>query len=145
MLSTVFVVGNVDIKQYNDTGNLKDKREIRNTVTAVGKDVISARLVGNTLAIMSHMAAGNSNTAATVTQTALGNELGRVAFDSVARVTNTISYIATFPAGTATGNVSEAGIFNSTSGGNMLCRTSFTPLTKASGDTIVITWNVTIQ
>jgi len=145
MLSTVFVVGNVDIKQYNDTGNLKDKREIRNTVTAVGKDVISARLVGNTLAIMSHMAAGNSNTAATVTQTALGNELGRVTFDSVARVTNTISYIATFPAGTATGNVSEAGIFNSTSGGNMLCRTSFTPLTKASGDTIVITWNVTIQ
>jgi hypothetical protein len=145
MLSTVFVVGNVDIKQYNDTGNLKDKREIRNTVTAVGKDVISARLVGNTLAIMSHMAAGNSNTAATVTQTALGTELGRVAFDSVARVTNTISYIATFPAGTATGNISEAGIFNNTSGGNMLCRTSFTPLTKASGDTIVITWNVTIQ
>ena len=145
MLSTVYVVGNVDIKQFNDTGSLKDQRTIKNTVTAVGKDVIAARLTGNTLAIMSHMAAGNSTTAAAVTQTALGSELGRVVLDSVARVTNTISYIATFPAGTATGNVSEAGIFNSTSGGNMLCRTSFTPLTKASGDTIVIAWNVTIQ
>lgn len=145
MLSIVHVVGNVDIKQFNDIGILKDQRTIKNTVTAVGKDVITARLVGNTLAIMSHMAAGNSNTAASVSQTGLGSELGRVALDSVSRVTNTISYIATFPAGTATGNISEAGIFNSSSGGNMLCRTSFTPLTKASGDTIVITWNVTIQ
>lgn len=145
LLSTVHVVGNVDIKQYNDTGSLVVHREIKNTVTAVGKDVIASRLVGNTIAVMSHMAAGNSNVAASISQTALGSELGRVALDSTSRATNTITYIATFPAGSATGNISETGIFNNSSGGNMLCRTSFTPLTKASGDTIVITWNVTIQ
>ena len=83
-------------------------------------------------------------TPAATSQTALGTELGRVALDSTTRATNTITYVATFPAGTGTGAITEAGILNAGATGNMLCRTVFGVVTKASGDTVVITWNVTV-
>ena len=141
---TIKVIGNLHIVNTGSDGIVKDERSVSNLVVAVGKQVIAARLVGNTLAVPSYMAVGSSNTAATTSQTALGTELGRVVLDSTTRTTNTIAYVATFPAGTGTGTLTEAGIFNASSSGNMLCRTNFNDVNKASGDTMVITWNVTI-
>jgi len=141
---SVNVKGNLEVILLDETGKQKDYRKVNNLVVAVGKDVIASRLVGNSLAIMSHMAVGQSATAAATSQTALGSEVGRVSLDSTARSTNTITYVATFPAGTGTGALTEAGILNAGTSGNMLCRTVFSTVTKASGDTVVITWNVTV-
>ena len=141
---SVKVKGNLEVILLDETGKQKDYRKVNNLVVAVGKDVIASRLVGNALAVMSHMAVGASDTAAATSQTALGTELGRVALDSTTRATNTITYVATFPAGTGTGAITEAGILNAGATGNMLCRTVFGVVTKASGDTVVITWNVTV-
>lgn len=141
---SVNVKGNLEVILLDESGKQKDYRKVNNLVVAVGKDVIASRLVGNALAVMSHMAVGSSNTAAATSQTALGTELGRVALDSTSRATNTITYVATFPAGTGTGSITEAGILNAGASGNMLCRTVFGVVTKASGDTVVITWNVTV-
>lgn len=141
---TLKIVGNLTVTLFDQTGVIKDTREINNLVVAVGKDLIASRLVGNSLPIPSHMALGSSATAAATSQTALGGELGRVALDSTSRSSNTIAYIATFGAGTATGTVQEAGIFNDGSSGNMLCRTTFSAVNKAAGDTVVVTWNVTV-
>ena len=141
---SVNVKGNLEVILLDESGKQKDYRKVNNLVVAVGKDVIASRLVGNALAVMSHMAVGSSTTPAATSQTALGTELGRVALDSTTRATNTITYVATFPAGTGTGSITEAGILNAGSTGNMLCRTVFGVVTKASGDTVVITWNVTV-
>jgi len=141
---SVRAIGNLEVKLLDSTGTLKDIRNVNNLVVAVGKDVIASRLVGNTLALPSYMAVGSGNTAASTSQTTLGTELGRVVLDSTTRTTNTIAYIATFGAGTGTGSLAEAGIFNAVTSGNMLCRTVFSTVTKAAGDTVVITWNVTI-
>jgi hypothetical protein len=141
---SVNVKGNLEVILLDETGKQKDYRKVNNLVVAVGKDVIASRLVGNSLAIMSHMAVGSSSTAAATSQTALGTELGRVSLDSTTRASNTITYVATFPAGTGTGSITEAGILNAGTTGNMLCRTVFGVVTKASGDTVVITWNVTV-
>lgn len=141
---SVTAKGSLQIKKFNEKNELTDLRNVNNLVVAVGKDVIAARLIGNTLAVFSHMSVGTSNTAATTSQTALGAEAARVALDSTSRTTNTLSYVATFPAGTGTGTLTEAGIFNAGASGNMLCRTNFNDVNKAAGDTIVITWNVTI-
>jgi hypothetical protein len=141
---SINVKGNLEVILLDETGKQKDYRKINNLVVAVGKDTIASRMVGNTTAIMSHMAVGTSNTAATTSQTALGTEIGRVALDSTSRSTNTITYVATFPAGTGTGALTEAGIFNASSSGDLLCRTVFGVVTKAAGDTVVITWNVTV-
>ncbi len=141
---SVNVKGNLEVILLDQSGNQKDYRKIENLVVAVGKEVIAARLVGNTLAVMSHMAVGSDNTAATTSQTTLGTELGRVVLDSTSRSSNTITYVATFPAGTGTGSLAEAGILNASSSGNLLCRTVFGVVTKAAGDSVVITWNVTV-
>jgi hypothetical protein len=141
---SVNVKGNLEVILLDKTGKQKDYRKVNNLVVAVGKDVIASRLVGNSLAVMSHMALGSDATPAATGQTALGGELGRVVLDSTSRASNTITYVATFPAGTGTGSITEAGILNASSTGNMLCRTVFGVVTKASGDTIVITWNVTV-
>lgn len=142
---TVNVTGRLKIVRLDDSGNEKEVREVKNLIVAVGKNIITSRLVGNTTAIPSHMAVGSSNTAATTAQTALGTELSRVSLDSSTRTNNTIAYIATFPAGVGTGTITEAGIFNAGSSGSMLCRTNFNEVNKAPGDVIVITWNVTIS
>ena len=141
---SVNVKGNLEVILLDETGKQKDYRKVNNLVVAVGKDVIASRLVGNSLAVMSHMAVGSSTTPAATSQTALGTELGRVSLDSTSRASNTITYVATFPAGTGTGSITEAGILNAGATGNMLCRTVFGVVTKASGDTVVITWNVTV-
>lgn len=136
--------GSLHIQKFNSEQVLTDERHVNNLVVAVGKDVIAARLLGNSLPVFSHMAMGSSNTAATTSQTTLGAEEGRVALDSSTRTANTLEYVATFPAGTATATLTEAGIFNDGTTGNMLCRTNFNDVNKAAGDTIIITWNVTI-
>ena len=142
---TVNVTGRLKIAHFDESGKEKDFREVKNLVVAVGKNIITSRLTGNTTAIPSHMAVGSANTAATTAQTALGTQLGRVTLDSSVRTNNTIAYIATFPAGTGTGSITEAAIFNASSAGDMLCRTNFNEVNKAAGDVIVITWNVTIS
>jgi hypothetical protein len=141
---SVSIRGNLQVVLLDENGLQKDYRQVKNLVVAVGKDVIAARLLGNTLAVMSHMAVGSDDTAAATAQTALGGELGRVVLDSATRTSNVLTYIATFPAGTGTGALTEAGILNAPTTGNMLCRTVFSTVNKAAGDTIVITWNVTV-
>ena len=141
---SINVKGNLEVILLDETGAQKDYRKVNNLVVAVGKDTIASRMIGNTTAIMSHMAVGSSNTAATTSQTALGSELGRVALDSTTRSSNTITYVGTFPAGTGTGAITEAGILNASSSGDLLCRTVFGVVTKAAGDTVIITWNVTV-
>ena len=141
---SVSIRGNLEVILFDEKGIQKDYRKIDNLVVAVGKQVIAARLVGNTIAVPSHMAVGTDATAAATGQTALGGELSRVVLDSTARVSNVLTYVATFPAGTGTGALTEAAILNAASTGNMLCRTTFSTVNKAAGDTIVITWNVTV-
>ena len=141
---SVSLKGNLEVILLDQNGIQKDYRKIENVVVAVGKQIIAARLVGNTIAIPSHMAVGTDSTAAATGQTALGGELGRVVLDSTARVSNVLTYVATFPAGTGTGALTEAAILNASSTGNMLCRTTFSVVNKAVGDSIVITWNVTV-
>ena len=142
---TVNVTGRLKISRLNESGDELEVREVKNLIVAVGKNVITSRLVGNTTAIPSHMAVGSSNTAATTAQTALGTEIGRVVLDSSTRTNNTIAYVATFPAGTGTGALTEAAILNASSTGDMLCRTNFNAVNKGAADVIVITWNVTIS
>jgi hypothetical protein len=138
------VTGNVQIQLFNKDGSVKDSREIRNLVVTTGKEFIAARMVG-TPTEMSHMAIGASSTAAAAGDTALGAELGRVALSSDTAVGVVVTYVASFPAGTGTGAVVEAGIFNASSGGTMLCRTVFSVVNKGVDDAMSITWTITVS
>lgn len=136
--------GTLLITVYDENHNIKDTVKVNNLVVNVGKNYIASRITSNASVLMSHMALGSSNTSPTSSDTTLGNELGRVALDSSQVTNNTIAYIATFPAGVATGTLKEAGIFNANANGTMMCRSQFS-VTKDASDTIVISWNLAIQ
>lgn len=138
------VTGNVQIQLFNKDGSLKDTREIKNLVVATGKEFIAARMVG-TPTEMSHMAIGASSATAASGDTALGSELGRVALASDSSAGAVVTYVANFPAGTGTGAVVEAGVFNAGSGGTMLCRTVFSVVNKGADDAMSITWTITVS
>lgn len=126
-------------------GKIKEEHEFKNLVVTVGKNFVASRMVGTAANVMSHMAIGSSGTAAAAGDTALGGELGRVALASGTATTNVVTYAATFPAGTGTGAVVEAGVFNADTAGTMLCRTTFAVVNKGVDDAMSVTWTVTIS
>lgn len=138
------VTGNVTIQLFDKNGKVKDTREIKNLVVTTGKQFIAGRMTGTTT-IMSHMAVGAGTTAAAAGDTALQSELGRVALTSGTTAAAVTTYVASFPAGTGTGAVTEAGVFNASSGGTLLCRTVFAVVNKGVDDAMSITWAVTVS
>lgn len=143
-LETLKAKGDVSIQITRADGSVETK-EFKNLVVNTGLNYIVSRMKDATAGAMSHMAIGSGNTAAAAGNTALGNELGRVALTSTTVSSNTIQYVATFPAGTGTGAITEAGMFNGASAGVMLCRTVFGVVTKDVGDSMTITWTVTVS
>ena len=137
--------GQVSVEVYGPDGNLKEKAHIPNLVVQVGRDYIASRMKDATETTMSHMSVGEDNTSPAIGNTTLGTEIGRVALDSTTVNNNVVTYVATFPAGTGTGGLEEAGIFNDSTAGTMLCRTTFAIVNKAAADSMVITWAITIS
>ena len=120
-------------------------QEVDNLVVTAGKGYVASRMKDATATAMSHMAIGSGSTAAAASDTALGNQLGRVALTRTAVSNAVVTYTATFGAGTGTGAVTEAGILNASSGGTMLCRTVFSVVNKGASDSMTITWTVTVS
>lgn len=138
------VVGDLEITLSDADGKVKDYKEVKNLVVASGKNWIASRMTNAADAAMSHMAIGTGTTTPNTANTALVAQTGRVAFSAATRTNNQVTYSAVFPAGTGTGAITEAGIFNAASLGTMLCRTVFTTVNKDILDTLTINWTVTI-
>lgn len=143
----VSATGVVQVLVTAPDGTVKHEQTIKNLVVTTGLGYIASRMKDTTATAMSHMAVGTSSTAAADTQTALGVESARVSLTSTTVTDNAVAYVATFPAGTPASltAITEAGIFNASSGGTMLCRTVFAAVNKDTGDTMSITWTVTIS
>ena len=137
--------GKLTVEIKDKDGKVKDSREVKNLVVSDGLDFIASRMKDATATAMSHMAIGTGSTAAAAGNTALGSEAGRVALTSTTVTDNAVAYVASFPAGTGTGAITEAGLLNASSSGTLLCRTVFSVINKASGDTLGITWTVTVS
>ena len=142
---SIKVTGELKLTLTRPDGNVKHEVIIPNLVVTTGKSYIASRMKDASATAMSHMAIGTGNTAAAAGNTALGSEAGRVALTSTTVTNNDVAYVATFPAGTGTGALTEAGIFNASSSGTLLCRTVFSVINKASADTLGITWTVTVN
>lgn len=136
--------GELSIQKYNEHNRLVQEITVPNLVVDVGKQYVASRMAGTSAAVMSHMAVGSSGTPPASTDTILNSESGRVALGSTTVNGSTVSYSATFGTGVATGQVVEAGIFNASTGGTMLCHTVFPVINKDGNETIVITWNVSV-
>lgn len=141
----VKITGEVFLKLFGQDGVLKDERHVKNLVVSLGREFIASRMVGVADAVMSHLAVGTGSTAPVAGNTTLETELSRVALTSGVKSSNTAVYTATVPAGTGTGALTEAGIFNDATVGTMLCRTTFTTINKGAADLMTVTWVITIS
>jgi hypothetical protein len=137
--------GELEIVLRDSHGNIKETIKAKNLVVSAGKTYLASRAVGTSSNIMSHMAIGTSTSTPQAADTSLGTEAGRVTLASSSNSSNAITYTATFPAGTGTGAITEAAVLNASSSGTMLCRTTFPVVNKAAGDSIAVTWVVTIS
>lgn len=127
-------------------GSVKQEQEVKNLVVTAGLGFIASRMTGTAANVMSHMAIGTGSTAAAAGNTTLGTESARVALTSTTPTGPAVAYVASFPAGTPASltAITEAGIFNASSAGTMLCRTVFSVVNKDVNDTMSITWTITM-
>ena len=138
--------GELAIVLRDKDGNVKEERTEKNLVVTTGLTYIASRMKDASATAMTHMGLGSGTTVAAAGQTDLVTLLGsRETLDSTTASSNTIVYVASFEAGDATGAVTEAGIFNASSGGTMLCRTKFNVVNKGADDTMNVTWTITLS
>lgn len=138
---TMTLKENVKIVLRGADGKIKDVREIANTVTTAGKNGAADQILASpSLGKPTHMAIGTG----TPTGTALQTELDRNALTSKNRSGAVVTMVGDWAAGDGTGAITEAGIFDAASTGNMHCSQSFSVVNKLAGDTLQITWTLTI-
>lgn len=137
------LVGTLDVTVTDSNGNVVDSQHIKNLIVDAGKELVANRLKDNTQAAIGWIAVGTDGTAAGAGQTALEAEVARAAVSSAVVTANSITYTATFGAGTGTGTLLEAGLFNDATVGTMLSRTASINVVKGATDTLTIVWTIT--
>ena len=119
-------------------------QETENLVVTAGKNWVADRM-NNANAVMSHMAVGTGTNAAAAGDTTLQTENDRNSLTSTTVTNNAIAYVATWAAGDATAALTEAGILDAASGGDLLARTVFSVVNKGAADSMTITWTITVS
>ena len=119
-------------------------QETNNLVVTAGKNWVADRM-NDANTVMTHMALGTGTNAAAAGDTTLQTEIDRNALTSTTVSPNTVAYGCTWAAGDGTGAITEAGLFDAASTGDMLARTVFSVVNKGASDSITITWTITIS
>jgi hypothetical protein len=142
--------GQIKIELFDSEGNLKFSHIQKNTFMTVGKNHVADQLgqAAGAEVKMGWMAIGTSGTAKAAANTTLNKQLDRNALsagypEQGATAPATVVYKCAWAAGDGTGALQEAGVFNSSGAGTMLCAATFPVINKGASDTLTITWVVT--
>ena len=136
---------NMVLELFDDRGNLKDTRKIHNTVTTAGKNGLADQALATpTLAKPGWMELGTGTGGTTLLNAYVAGS--RVALTSKLRSGAVVTMVGDFAAGVGTGAITEAGIFDVVTQNTayMWCYSSFTVINKAAGDSLKITWTLTV-
>jgi hypothetical protein len=134
------ITGAIEIKLNGDI-----VRTIPNLVVTSGKTWVAKRLDGQD-AKMGYIDLGTGSTSEVASDTALETVISGARKTNVAVVSsNTVTYTTTWNAGEATAAITEAGLFDATTGGEMLARKTFGVVNKGTNDTMTISWTITIN
>lgn len=141
------LTGYIRFDLYNEKGELKQHEEVKNVVVTVGKSYLANWLTAATQSdyFMRYIALGTGTTAAVAGDTALETELSTRVAGTLSNASNVWQNVASFGPGVNTGAVTESGIFSASSGGTMLARQVFPVVNKGAGDTLQVTWQITIS
>ena len=135
---------------YRADGKIEDGGAWDNLFVNAGMDYLATFQSTSPGSVMQHMHVGTVSTAATLTDTVLGGQVGsRVAMATRTTAgSNVLTEVATW-GGATTGITSlvlrEVGVFNhSTSGGTMRSRTVYAAITLGDSDQLRIDYRTTV-
>ena len=142
---TLKITGEVTIDHIGPDGALIEQKIIKNLVVTSGKSWVASRIASAGGLAAGFLGVGAGSTAAAGGNTALETPLGaRIASNGGIAAGAVTTYTTTIAAGISTGALTEAGLFDSITAGTMIARVTFGTLTKAGGDTVVISWAITV-
>jgi len=140
--------GEIEIIHKDKDGNIKQIIKVKNLVVSAGKAQVAGLINGATTGAFTYVAVGTGTTAPSSSDTALGTEVARVSATVGRTTTNVTNDTATWSATfnfTSSYAITEAGIFNASSGGTMLARQTFSAINVVSGDSLTINWKLTVS
>lgn len=137
------------IEVYGPDGKLKTSVTGTNVVTTNGKDFVASFLVSAAAAASTftckYVAVGTGTTPETVSDTALVAEVVRATATVTHNGTGIYQLVASFLTNSATGAITEYGIFSSSSAGTMLARDTESVVNVGSSDTLTVTAQITLS
>jgi hypothetical protein len=145
--------GFVELVLRGPDGEIKQVETLENIIVAGGLAHIASRMTGIAQAVMGWLGVGTGSTGVgseVVGNTLLVTEIARVATTptivTTTQTNDTVQHVATIPAGTGTGAINEAGLFNvvTANTATMLNRITFAVINKAAGDALTVTWKIKI-
>ncbi len=147
MEEMIKVTGHIDLKLYDENGQLKDQREVKNLVVTAGKNYLATWLTAATQSdyFMRYIALGEGTNPAAIGDTTLQTELATRVAGVLTSALNVWQNIASFGPGVDTGAITEAGLFSASTVGTLFARQVFSVINKAAGDTLAITWEITLS
>ena len=140
--------GTMVLELFDKFGICRERREVHNTVTTLAHKMAADQLLTAPAVVTpgwmevgtgSGQGAGDSTLDAFIAAS-------RTALDSKTRGANAIiTMVCTFPAGTGTGAITEAGIFNVVTANttDLITYADFAVINKGAGDALIITWTLT--
>lgn len=145
MIDGVGVAGTLRMKVYDRSGDCVSF-EYKNLITSWGLTQLATALTGTPMTPdVEFIAIGTGTTEETVTDSGLGSETFRQAA-VVTQLTgdnaNKVTFYALWGEGVIDGIVSEAGLFNDASAGDMFNRKTFPQVTVGPTNTFEVTWTV---
>ena len=145
----VLATGEILLQLFDKNGRLKQEVRTPNIVTDLGRSHLANQLSLVAIASpISYIAIG-SGSGQVVSDQELDNELGRGVISSVSQGTgdeaHKVIYVAEVEQNVGTGTITEAGLFNASTGGTMVCYKEFTAIEKTITDSLVITWKIAIN
>lgn len=143
----------IQAPQITPFGSFVETKQVANLVTNAGKALMAGLLTGDVTNFFDYIEVGTGTTAAAVTDTALETAITdsglQRATSTNSRVTtdvtnDTAQFVKAYSV-TGTKAVTESGVFDASSSGNMLARQVFSAINVVSGDTLTVTWKIDID
>jgi len=142
--------GEITFRVYRN-GKLRLERKVKNLIVDVGKAQVAGLINGVVTTPFTYIAIGTGTTAPTASDTALEAETHREAATTSRETTSVTNDTAvlqvTFSGYTGTEAITESGVFDAASGGNMLCRQTFSAINVDwdAGDALQVTWKIQVS
>jgi hypothetical protein len=132
------------------TGETVREFDVANTVTELGDAMVADAMSDRSVTLPTHMAIGTGDgSTGAAALTTLPGEAARVALTGGGGVQGTVGadndvvWSATFPAGTGTASITDAGVFNAASNGVMAVVAGFGVITKDALMQLDVVWTLT--